>query len=161
MISVEVEGKDLVMDMSRDSGASTVLRKMDGQIRVEVANGRRACAWSFQTAVRSKAIALRDIRSDMETALRRVGLSAPPVSTPDPVLVEQVLRTPRGLSGDLGDKIRDAIARRVGKPAETEQPEVAFPHVDIPEKKALEEISALRRRIDVIEREMASKKQIS
>ena len=167
MISVEVEGKDLVMDMSRDSGASTVIRKMDGQIRVEVANGRRACAWSFQTVVRSKAIALRDIRADMETALRRVGLSAPPDSTPDPVFVEQVLRTPRGLSGAIGDQIRDkvsnqvrdAIAKRVGKPAETEQPEVAFPHVEIPEKKVLHEISALRRRIDAIEREMASKKQ--
>lgn len=161
MISVEVEGKDLVMDMSRDAGASTVVRKVDGQIRVEVANGRRACAWSFNPYVAGKRNALRDIRADMETALRRVGLSAPPVSTPDPVFVEHVRRTPRGLSGDLGDKIRDAIAKRVGKPPETEQPEVAFPHVDIPKKKALEEISALRRRIDAIEREMAGKKQIS
>lgn len=161
MISVEVEGKDLVMEMSRDAGASTVVRKVDGQIRVEVANGQRACAWSFNPIARSKTNALRDIRSDMETALRRVGLSAPPVSTPDPVFVEQVLRTPRGLSGELGDKIRDAIARRVGKPAETEQPEVVFPNVKIPKRKVLEEISVLRRRIDVIEREMASKKQIS
>lgn len=162
MISIEVEGKDLVMDMSRDSGASTVIRKVDGQIRVEVANGQRACAWSFNPVVRSKTNALRDIRSDMETALRRVGLSAPaPVSNTAPDFSEHVRRTPKGMNGPIGDKIREAIVRRIGKPVEAEQPDADFPHVVIPEKKVPKEVATLRRRVTELEREMASVKQVT
>ena len=160
MISIEVEARDLVCDMARESGAGTIVRKLDGQMRVEVANGARAFTWSFSPIVRNKSRALREIRADMESALRRVGLSAP-AATQLPAFTEQIHRFPRGLDGPIGNQIREAIVKRVGKPVEADQPDVSFPHVAIPEKKVPKEISVLRKRIDAIERDMASVKQIT
>lgn len=160
MISIEVEAKNLITEMARQADAATIIRKYDGQIRVEVANGSRACAWSFTPLVRSKAAALRDVQSDMQTALRRVGLSARPTPLEHDI-ADQARQMPPRLNGPIGDKIREAIVRRVGKPVETEQPEASFP-VAIPERKAeRKELRLLKQRVAEIEREMASVKQIT
>lgn len=159
MISIEELGKKIVHDLSAEYGASTITRKAgEDQIRVEVASGQKRFAWYFSRYADNKSAALRDIDADMRQALRKVGLITDVAISP---ALERASVMPRALAGPIGDKIREAIVKRIRKPVETDQPDVSFPHVAIPEKKVPKEISALRKRLDAIERDMASVKQIT
>ena len=96
----------------------------------------------------------------MRQALRKVGGIRDEADIA-PAIAQRVREVPRGLDGPIGNKIREAIVRRVGKPLETDQPEVSFPHVAIPERKERKEIRILKQRVAEIEREMASVKQVT
>ena len=162
MISIEKQAKELVMDMAREHGAGTIIRFIEGKFRVEVANGARGYVWNFERMANNPGRAIREIEADMRHALRQVGLwndAAPaPVA---PVFVAQVKRTPRGLDGPIGNRIREEVVRRIEKPAETDQPDAAFAHVTIPERKEKKETRLLRERVAQLERDMANVKQIT